>query len=365
VGELLSVMDAAGDLVGPAPHIPDEDLRRLFRAMLQLRLLDERLLKLQRQGRIGFYMTSTGEEAAQLGSAYPLRPSDWVFPSYREPGTLLWRGFGLREFLCQLFGNAESSDRGRQMPVHHSARAQNFVSISSPVGTQIPQAVGAALAARASGRDDVVLVYFGDGATSTGAFHAGLNLGGATRAPVVFFCRNNGWAISVPTTRQTAAPTLAQKAIAYGLPGVRVDGNDLFAVARETEAAAARARAGEGPTLIEACTYRMGAHSSSDDPSVYRDPAEPARWQRLDPLERLRRHLGLRGLWDADLEARLRAELTAELAVALAAAEAVGAPPLASLFDDVYADVPPHLAVQRAEAAAARTEGGRSWPSGT
>jgi TPP-dependent pyruvate/acetoin dehydrogenase alpha subunit len=365
VGEPLSDLDADGGLVGPAPAIPDADLGRLYRGMLQLRLLDERMLRLQRQGRIGFYMTSTGEEAAQLGSAWPLRPSDWVFPSYREPGTLLWRGYALRQLICQLLGNAESPDRGRQMPVHHGVRALNFVTVSSPVGTQIPQAVGAALAARRQGRDDVVLVYFGDGATSTGSFHVGLNFAGATRAPVVCLCRNNGWAISVPVTRQTATPTLAQKALAYGLPGVLVDGNDVLAVARVTAEAVARARRGEGPTLIEARTYRMGAHSSSDDPSVYRDPAEPARWQRLDPLERLRRYLAGRGLWDAAGEETLRQAIGAEINAALAAAEAVGPPPLESLFTDVYAATPPHLAEQRRQAeearalAPARPEGGR------
>ncbi|HEY3352647.1 MAG TPA: thiamine pyrophosphate-dependent dehydrogenase E1 component subunit alpha [Polyangia bacterium] len=354
VGEPLSVIDAAGEVVGAAPDIPDADVARLYRAMLQLRLLDERMLRLQRQGRIGFYMTSTGEEAEQLGSAYPLRPSDWVFPSYREPGTLLWRGYTLKDFLCQLMGNAESPDRGRQMPVHHTAKALNYVSISSPVGTQIPQAVGAALAARHRGRDDVALVYFGDGATSTGSFHVGLNFAGALRAPAVFFCRNNGFAISVPTSRQTAARTIAQKALAYGMPGVLVDGNDLLAVVQVTTQAVERARRGGGPTLIEARTYRMGAHSSSDDPSVYRDPAEAARWQRLDPLERLRRYLGARGRWDAAQEERWRQEITAAIGAALAAAEAVGPPPLGSIFEDVYAELPAHLAAQRREAEAGR-----------
>ncbi|MCS6912612.1 MAG: thiamine pyrophosphate-dependent dehydrogenase E1 component subunit alpha [Myxococcales bacterium] len=331
------------------PQVSDEDCRRLLRAMLQVRIVDDRMMKLQRQGRLGFYMQSTGEEATHFGVAYVLRPSDWVFPSYREPGVAFWRGYTLRAFTNQLFGNAEDPVRGRQMPVHHSFRAGNFVSISSPVGTQIPQAVGAAMAARILRRDDVVVVYFGEGTASTGDFHVGMNFAGVFRSPVVFVCRNNGWAISTPGHLQTAAPTVAQKAVAYGFPGARVDGNDLLAMIAATQAAVNRARAGEGPTLLEAVTYRRAAHSSSDDPSVYRDPQEPKQWEERDPIERWRRYLKNRGIWEEAWEARVREEIVEAVQDALQHAEQVGPPPLDTLFEDVYAQMPANLREQREE----------------
>jgi pyruvate dehydrogenase E1 component alpha subunit len=189
------------------------------------------------------------------------------------------------------------------MPVHHSANWLNLVSISSPVGTQIPQAVGSAYAAKVLGKDDVSMVYFGEGTSSTGEFHVGLNFAGVWKAPCVFICRNNGWAISVPREKQTAAKTFASKAVGYGMPGIRVDGNDILAVLQVAQEAIDRARAGDGPTLIEALTYRVQGHSSSDDPSVYRDPKEPEIWEKRDPLNRLRNYLTHRGLWDRGLGA--------------------------------------------------------------
>ena len=331
------------------PKIDPADLRRLYRGMVLLRHLDERMLRLQRQGRLGFYMTSTGEEAAQMGSAYALRKDDWIFPSYREPGVAFWRGYPLYDFMCQLMGNAADPVKGRQMPVHHSVKDIHFVSISSPVGTQIPQAAGAAMAARIRGDKNAVFTYFGDGATSTSDFHVGLNFAGVYRAPVVFFCRNNRWAISVPYSQQTASPTVAQKARAYGFPGVRVDGNDLLAVFVATRDALERARAGEGPTLIEAETYRVGSHSSSDDPNAYRDAKEPKEWQERDPVERFRRYLERKKVWDAGWQKQIEEEVAAEVGAALKAADAVEKkPPLDTLFDDVYAEMPWHLREQKA-----------------
>jgi TPP-dependent pyruvate/acetoin dehydrogenase alpha subunit len=284
-----------------------------------------------------------------VGPTWALRPGDWIYSSYREIGAAFYRGYPLRTFLCQLFGNAEDPIKGRQMPVHHSVRALNFVSISSPVGTQIPQAVGTAMAARIAGRDDIALTYFGDGATSTGAFHIACNFAAVRKAPCLFLCRNNGWAISVPKSVQTATPTFAQKAVAYGMPGVLVDGNDVLALAHVTAEAAARARRGEGPTLIEARTYRRGAHSSSDDPSVYRDPAEPRAWELHDPITRFRAYLVAKGLWsDAD-DARFRREREEELTAVLAEVEQLPAPPRSSLFEDVYGDQPWHLREQAAD----------------
>jgi pyruvate dehydrogenase E1 component subunit alpha len=309
-------------------------------------MVDERMLRLQRQGRLGFYMTSTGEEATHL-AVYPLRPSDWVFPSYREPGAAFFRGYTLREFICQLYGNRDDPVKGRQMPIHHAVRRINYLSVSSPVGTQIPHAMGMAQAAKIVGRDDCALVYFGEGATSTGEFHAAMNFAGVWKSPCIFFCRNNGWAISTPGTKQTAAKTIAAKAVAYGVPGVRVDGNDLLAIIQIMREAVARARAGEGPTLIEALTYRRGAHSSSDDPTVYRDPNEPKQWEANDPILRFRRYLAKKRVWTEALEQQIVAEIDAEIATAHEASQGLGPPALETMFEDVYEEVPWHLREQR------------------
>jgi 2-oxoisovalerate dehydrogenase E1 component alpha subunit len=350
--ELIRVLDDQGAVVHPEwePRIEAPELRRIYQTMVTTRLLDERMLRLQRQGRIGFSVTATGEEAAVVGPAHALRAGDWIYSSYREIGAALHRGYPLRTFLCQMFGNAEDPVKGRQMPVHHSIRNLNFVSVSSPVGTQIPQTVGIALAARLRGKDDVALTYFGDGATSTGAFHVACNFAAVRKAPCIFLCRNNGWAISVPRALQTASATFAQKAIAYGMHGVLVDGNDVLALINATAQAAERARAGEGPTLIEARTYRRGAHSSSDDPTVYRDPDEPREWEPHDPLPRFRGYLEQRQLWSAEDESQHRRHFDETFAATIREIEQVEAkPPLETMFDDVYRDRPWHLTEQLAE----------------
>jgi pyruvate dehydrogenase E1 component alpha subunit len=349
--EVIRVMDDQGRVVHPErdPRLSGDELRALFRTIVLVRLVDERMLRLQRQGRLGFYMTATGEEAAIVGAAHALEPDDWVFPAYREVGAAFHRGYPLTTFACQLFGNAEDPIKGRQMPIHHSVRRLNFVSISSPVATQIPHAVGVAWAAKLQKKRDVALAFFGEGGTSTPIFHVSCNFAAVYKAPAILLCRNNGWAISVPRSVQTAAPTFAQKAIAYGMPGVLVDGNDILAVVHVVREAAARGRRGDGPTLIEARTYRRGAHSSSDDPSVYRDPAEPKEWERHDPLDRLRNYMLARGDITPEAEASLREELTDQITQALAYAESRPAkPPLATMFEDVYADVPWHLREQSA-----------------
>src|SRR4051812_6817363 len=316
-------MDDEGRVIHPErePKLTGDELRKVFRTIVLIRILDERMLRLQRQGRLGFYLSSIGEEATHIGAAHALRPTDWLYPAYREVGAALFRGYDLRTFMCQLFGNALDPVRGRQMPVHHSIRRLNFVSISSPVATQIPHAVGTAWAAKLSGKDDVALAFFGEGGTSTPIFHTSLNLAAVMKAPAILMCRNNGWAISVPRSVQTAAPTFAQKAVASGMPGVLVDGNDILAVIHVVAEAAARGRRGDGPTLIEARTYRRGAHSSSDDPSVYREPAEPKEWEQHDPLDRLRKYMLGRGELAPDFETRLRQELVEQINDALAFAE--------------------------------------------
>ncbi|HUK66760.1 MAG TPA: thiamine pyrophosphate-dependent enzyme [Anaeromyxobacteraceae bacterium] len=333
---LLSRLGEDGTVSGEVA-LGEEALLKLYRLMVLNRLLDERMVMLQRQGRIGFYIGSTGEEAAVFGTAHAMAPNDWIFPSYREHGAALLRGLPLATFVCDLFGNAGDLMLGHQMPCHEAWREGHFASVSSPIGTQIPQAVGAAWAARIRGDVMVSLAYLGDGATSCADFHAGLNFAGVHRVPVVFACRNNGWAISLPRERQTASNTLAEKACAYGVHGERVDGNDLLAVYEATSRARARAASGEGPTLLELLTYRVEGHSTSDDPRSYR-PAELVEpWRKKDPILRLRRLLERRGAWGEESEGRLRAEALATIQAAVKEAEALGAQPaLDTLFEGVY-----------------------------
>ena len=342
----LQILDLEGRLVGAEPAIPTEDLVRLYRHLVKMRVLDQRMLSLQRQGRIGFYGTATGQEAAITGSAYALRPTDWVFPALREMGVSLWRGTTVKEMVCQLMGNIGDVLIGRQMPCHFSDRKVLSVAWSSCIATQLPHAMGAAWAARLQKHDTVMVGYLGDGATSTGDFHAAANFAGVLKAPVVFFCQNNQWAISVPLSRQTAAESIAVKAIGYGFPGVRVDGNDLLAVIAATREAVERARRGEGPTLVEALTFRMGGHSSSDDPTRYRDAALVGEWEKRDPVQRFRLYLRAKGLLADGDEERWTQEFEEEIAVAVREAEALPPPALETMFTDVYAHMPRHIEEQ-------------------
>jgi pyruvate dehydrogenase E1 component subunit alpha len=333
--------------------IPRETLLRLYREMVRLRTVDERMMTLQRQGRVGFYGACTGQEAATLASAIALEPSDWIFPALREGGAMLLRGFPLVPYLCQVFGNAGDETKGRQMPSHMASKSVNQVSWSSCIGTQLPQAVGAAMAARIKGDRTVVAAYLGDGATSEGDFHVAMNFAGVFKAAVVFVCQNNHWAISVPSRRQTASESIAVKARAYGFPGEKVDGNDAVAVYAAVKEAVDRARGGGGPTLVECDTYRIGAHSSSDDPTRYRDEREVEQWRKRDPLELLRSRLAGAGLWSARDEEQLRGAVLEEVNAAIAEAEKKPDPPRESLFDDVYLNLPWSLREQRAEMLAA------------
>jgi pyruvate dehydrogenase E1 component alpha subunit len=347
--ELRRVLDDDGKPLPGAklPAIPEATLHRIFETMMLVRIMDDRMMRLQRQGRLGFYMKAIGEEASHFAIA-PLRASDWIFPSYREQGAWFWRGYTIQQYIDQLFGNTDDPIKGRQMPVHHSASWLNLVSISSPVGTQIPQAVGAAYAAKLQRKDDVAMAFFGEGTSSTGEFHVGMNFAGVWKAPCVFVCRNNGWAISVPRDKQTAAKTFAAKAVGYGMPGVRVDGNDVLAMWQVASEAIDRARAGGGPTLIEALTYRVQGHSSSDDPSAYRDPKEPEGWEHRDPIHRLRTYLRHRGQWSDGWEKELAERFHQEITDALAAADAKRPPAIDTMFDDVYEELPWNLREQRA-----------------
>ncbi len=335
--EYLSILDSDGTLDSALePKLSADDLRSLYRAMLLGRRLDERMVRLQRQGRIGTFAPIKGQEASQMGSAFTLRRQDWMVPSFRETAAMVWRGWPIEKLLLFFAGYLEG---GSPAPDQHD------LPVTIPVATQLPHAVGLAYAAQYRGDDVVVMTFFGDGATSEGDFHEALNMAGVWHVPVVFVCQNNQWAISVPLKKQTHSRTIAQKALAYGLPGIQVDGNDVLAVYVAAREAVERARQGQGPTLIECVTYRLGFHTTADDPSKYRSEEEVRAWERKDPLTRFRAYLEQRQLLEDGLEQRVDEEIAAAVRRFEAA---LPADPL-TVFDHVYAEMPPHLAAQRAE----------------
>ena len=345
---LFQLVDETGRATGHVPALPEGLPVRFLEAMLFQRALDQRMLNLQRQGRIGFYGTAKGQEGATLGSGAAFEAEDWCFPALREGAVALWRGMRLEHYIAQCFANAADPTHGRQMPCHYSDREARYVSLSSPIATQVTQAVGAARAMQVRGEADrVVGAWLGDGATSENDFHAGLNFAGVWKAPVVFVCQNNQWAISVPLSMQTASETLAVKAEAYGMPGVRVDGNDVLACYVAVRAAVQRARRGEGPTFVECLTYRLGGHSSSDDPTKYRDESEAAVWERRDPLLRHRAWLVEAGLWDDAREEAFLAASGRRITEAIATVEAAEPVAPATLFTDVWAQMPALLGDQQ------------------
>lgn len=334
--------DAATD-----PFLPDATLLAMYRELLRIRRLDERMLGKQRQGKVGFYGTITGQEATPIATAFALEDRDWVFPALRENAIMLCRGFPLTSWLAQVYGNEADVLKGRQMPSHMSGRSVNQVAWSSCIGPQIPQAVGAAYAARLRGDDVVTVGFMGDGATSQPDFHAAMTFAARWKAPVLLMCQNNHWSISVPTRKQTASETIAVKAKAYGIPGIRVDGNDVLAIYAAVKEAADRARSGGGPTFIECVTYRMGPHSSSDDPTRYRSDEEVASWAKKDPIDRFERYLRRAELLDDAARDAMVEALEAEISAAIDEVEELGPPARSSLFDDVYASEPPQLSEQR------------------
>src|SRR5919197_3354733 len=337
--EYLSVLDAEGNLDSALyPGLPAAELKRLYRAMLLARRLDERMVRLQRQGRIGTFAPIKGQEASQLGSVAVLRPTDWMVPSFRETAAMIWRGWPIEKLLLFFAGYLEG---GQPAPDQHD------LPITIPVSTQLPHAVGLAYAAQYRDDDVVVLTYFGDGATSEGDFHEAANFAGVWHVPVVFLCQNNQWAISVPLKKQTNSKTIAQKALAYGLPGIQVDGNDVLAVYAAAREAVERARAGEGPTLLECVTYRLGVHTTADDPTKYRSEEEVREWERKDPLTRFAAYLEKKNLLDEGIEE----QVDEEIAAGVARFEAAAAPDRLTMFDHVYAALPPELARQHAEVA--------------
>jgi len=339
--ERLQVLDADGNVDDELlPDVDDDELLQLHRAMVFARRYDAQLLKLQRQGRIGTFAPIRGQEAAQVGSVSSLRDDDWMVPSFRETAASLWRGLDPVSLILYNAGYNEGGaipEDARDLP------------IAVPVATQIPHATGIAYAARLQETDEVVLTYFGDGATSEGDFHEALNFAALHDLPVIFLCQNNQYAISTPREEQTGSKSIAQKALAYGMPGVQVDGNDVLAVRRATDEAVATARAGDGPTLVEAVTYRMGVHTTVDDPSKYRDEEEVEEWKERDPIERLRIHLKNRELIDDDAIDELEQEIDDEVSQTWKDAEermeSLGDP--AVMFEHVYAEPTEEMLRQR------------------
>jgi pyruvate dehydrogenase E1 component alpha subunit len=340
-GKRLQVLGPEG-VADPAllPALDEEVLRLIFRRMLAARLVDRTCLTLQREGRMGTYPPVEGQEACQVGSVLALSETDWIVPSFRELAAALVRGVPLERILLYWMGHEE----GNRLP-----KSLRFLPVAIPVGTHILHAAGLAMGISYRRQKDAVLCFFGDGATSEGDFHEALTFAGISKAPVIFFCQNNAWAISVPRKAQCAAASLAAKGVGYGIPGLQIDGNDPFAAYLATEAALKRARAGEGPTLIEAITYRLGPHTTSDDPGRYRSAEEVERMRPLEPLVRYRLFLKGRGLWSESWEAEITADIEEWIAEGIQMAEAFPDPAPEDIFDYMFAELPPHLARQKAD----------------
>lgn len=319
------------------PPISDQETFDLYKKMVFIRLADQKALMLQRQGRMGTYAPIWGQEACQVGSAVLLQKGDWVFPAFRELGAALMMGIPLKTMYLYWMGYEEGS---------RAPEGINMMPVSIPVGTHILHAVGTAWAAKIREDRIVTIAYFGDGATSKGDFHEAMNFAGVFKTPTLFFCQNNQFAISVPRKIQTASDTIAQKALAYGMDGIQVDGNDLFAVYVATKEAIEKARSGGGATLIEGVTYRFGPHTTADDPTKYRREEEIEPWKELDPLIRLRRYLKGKGFWSEEVEKRVTEEVQQEIDQAVKEAEAVPAPEVEDIFRYVYAEMTPQLKEQ-------------------
>ncbi|MGI0079236.1 MAG: pyruvate dehydrogenase (acetyl-transferring) E1 component subunit alpha [Nitrososphaerales archaeon] len=337
-GEITSVGD---------PMIPSEELLTAYRSMVLTRILDEKLIALQRQGRMGTYVSCSGQEASQVGSVMGLSKADWIFPMYRDLGMAVQAGVPMLTILNRMFGNADDELLGRDLPNLLGWRKYKIVSFAAPIASHLPLAAGFAMAAKIRKDDLVTLSTFGDGATSSGEFHIAMNFAGVYKAPTIFVCENNQYAISVPLKMQTASATIAIKARAYGFEGVRVDGNDIIAVYTSVKRAAEKARRGEGPTLIECVTYRLGAHSTSDDWKKYRSVEEVEMWRKRDPIQRLKVYLERdRKIWTEDSDAKLRARFESEISSSISVSERIPPPSVETLFEEVYSELPWNLKEQ-------------------
>ena len=359
---LVRVLDDSHNAVGPwNPHLEPADLQVGLRHMLLTRIFDDRMQRIQRQGRISFYMKSTGEEAVSVAQGMALRPGDMLFPAYRNQGLYVVRGRSLTDLMCQCLSNTRDMCKGRQMPVMYHWAKGNIFSISGNLATQFPQAAGWAMAAAIKGEDHIAASWIGEGSTAEADFHHALTFAKVYRAPVILNVTNNQWAIS---TFQGLAGgergTFASRGPGYGIPGIRVDGNDFLAVHAVTQWAAERARMSFGPTLIEHVTYRAAAHSTSDDPSRYRPKDEWQAWPLGDPILRLKNHLVGLGEWSEERHSALTKELEAQVTACWKEAMSYGTltegPALdpATMFEDVFKDMPPHLIRQRDQLKALR-----------
>eukprot|EP00753_Platysulcus_tardus_P005338 PLAT13191.1.p2 GENE.PLAT13191.1~~PLAT13191.1.p2 ORF type:complete len:466 (+),score=200.00 PLAT13191.1:118-1398(+) len=319
------------------PKLGKEKNLEMYKAMVQVGVMDQVLYDAQRQGRISFYMTAGGEEATHIGSAAALSPEDQIYSQYREAGVLMWRGFSLQQVTDQCFSNVDDVGKGRQMPVHYGSAELNFQTISSPLATQLPQASGMAYAMKLAGEQRCTVCYFGEGAASEGDFHPALNFATTREAPVIFFVRNNGYAISTPVIDQYRGDGIVARGVAYGMHSLRVDGNDVFAVYNAVKEARRIAVEESKPVLLEAMTYRLGHHSTSDDSTRYREAEEIQSWMDSDhPVTRYRKYLEHKKWWSAEEDETLRKDLRAAVLDALNAAETKKKPAVRHLFTDVY-----------------------------
>lgn len=340
----LSYLNEHGELSASfTDSIEKGQVIKAYQTMMLTRHVDERMVTLQRQGLISFAMSSLGEEACAVGSAAALELSDWMYPQYREAGIIFWRGLTPEEYIDHMFCNGADVILGRQMPNHFGSRALNVVTVSSPIGTKIPHAAGAGYAMKYLKEASVAIVYFGEGAASEGDFHCGLNFAAVRKTPTIFFCRNNGYAISTPARCQYASEGIAPEGPGHGVTTYRVDGNDFFAVYAIVKQARKECLEGKGPILIEAMTYRMGAHSTSDDPTRYRKEDEASSWKLKDPLHRLRKYLEDQHLWDASKEEEALKSCEAQVTEAIAKAKQKPKPPLESMIQSVYFETPAKL----------------------
>ncbi|KAI1005242.1 2-oxoisovalerate dehydrogenase subunit alpha [Podosphaera aphanis] len=349
------IMDTEGDVVDTLyKPISNDSALEMYINMLGISIMDVIMFDAQRQGRLSFYMTSHGEEGIAVGSASGLDHADVVFSQYREAGVLKQRGFTFKEFMAQLFANMNDPGKGRNMPIHYGSKALNIHTISSPLATQLPQAAGTAYALKLQRLANpnipprIVACYFGEGAASEGDFHAGLNIAATRSCPVIYICRNNGYAISTSTQEQYRGDGIAGRGVGYGISTIRVDGNDILAM-REVTARARELALQDGgrPVLIEAMSYRISHHSTSDDSYAYRARVEVEDWKRRDnPITRLRKYLEKRSVWSAELEHATRAKIRKEVLSALNEAEKTMKPPLRTMFEDVYAEITPEVREQ-------------------
>lgn len=340
--EMLNILDYEGNIVDAnlEPFIENDNLLKMYHTMVLAKVADIKALQYQRQGRMLTYAPNRGQEAAQVGSIAAIEKSDWLVPAFRELGAWLYKGVSLEQIYLYWYGNEIGSKFSEDV---------KMLPVSVPIASQLNHATGIAMASKIKGENDVAIAYVGDGGTSQGEFHEAVNFAAVFHAPVIFLIQNNQWAISVPRSMQTKSKTLAQKAIAYGIPGIQVDGNDVLAMYAATKEAVDRARRGEGPTIIEAVTYRLGPHTTSDDPTIYRDDSEVKEWEKKDPIERFKKYLIDKGLWSEEKDKALYEEYESYVGETFKKVEESGLVSLEDVFKYTYAEMTPNLIEQYEE----------------